>query len=180
MAGASIDSIAAGIVTVGQGRAALGEAARLLSQGYARLADVPRSGAARDSARSLLGQGNAYAKRVYDSLPAAVALQSTRLDPVTQKQVRAALTQADSSLRLVEEVAGQKYWDFAAAMRIVTGAVGGAVGDVAGVAGSAVGSLTGRLLGGLGVVWVVAILIAAALYFAPGKTLGLVRKVAHV
>lgn len=109
MVAATLDGVIAAIATVGQGRAALGEAARLLNQGYGRLGDIPTMGGTRDEARSLLDQGNEYAQRIYRSLSDAPSAQSQQLDLTLRRQVQAALKGAASSLKLVEESAGMKY-----------------------------------------------------------------------
>lgn len=129
---ARVATIAAQISTVGEGRAVLGEAARLLSQGYDRLGDIPAGftdeSSARESARSLLDQANDYAQRIYNSIP-PVNLD-TSLDPTLKNQVAAALQSALRALSTVETVADETYWDFGASLSQVLSGVGSAAGSV--------------------------------------------------
>lgn len=167
-----IATIAAQITNCGEGRAVLGRAAELLSQGYDRLPDVTSSDGsifsfnedgARASAKSLLDQANDYAQRVYGSIPSSNL--DAPLAPALKNQVAAALQSALRALSTVEEVANVDYWDFFGSLTEVLGNVGSAAGSVTAPISSGIFTLLWTAIKGA---WPL-LLVGAVLIYVYGK-----------
>jgi hypothetical protein len=156
MAG-SIDAIAAGIATVGQARAALGEASRLLQQAYEKVSSVPGGSDVRAAVTSLLDSANAYAQKTYAALSSNDDDQGDEIDQQTRLQVAASLHFAERGLADVEDSMGETYWDFPAAIATVLEGVGRGLAAGASAIGKGAGAAAGGLFSGLGIFWTLAL-----------------------
>lgn len=174
MASAALEAIAAGINTVGQARAVLGEAARLLREAFSKIEDVPGGDDVREAVKSLLNSANNYAQKIYGGLSSNADEQADPISQQTRLQVAAALQSAEAGLANVEESLGESYWDFPAAMRIVLSGVGAGLGEVLHTAGAVAGQAGAGLFSGLGIFWTLAIVGVLVVIFVPGA----LRKVA--
>jgi len=163
-----IATMAAQITTCGEGRAVLGRASEILSQGYDRLPDITSSDGsifslnddgARASAKSLLDQANDYAQRVYWAIPSGNL--NAPLDATLKNQVAAALQSALRALSTVETVAAYDYWDFGEALSTVLGTVGSTAGSVTAPVASGILTLIWTAIKGA---WPLLVVVAVLLY----------------
>lgn len=159
---AKLAEVASRIHDVATARACLGKATEILAEAYGQLDELPSSAGLRDSARSYLDSGNAYAQRVYAQLPTDGARQRDELTAKQQLQVAEALRAANNGLDAVMEAAAVDYWDFPAAMLAVVEAVGRAIGSGVALAGQSALVLIWAFVRSS---WWVLLIVLAAVYF---------------
>lgn len=167
---AEIQTVADKITTIGQARLALGIEAEQLRTGYDLLVSIGTnggilhdytpfgtvedvtSGQARDAARDILDQANAYAQGIYATLPKEA--DNWMLDDKWRGRVAAALLTGLTAVNAVQELASELRPNYSeeyfAALSTSIGSVTGAIGNAVASVASGIGLLP--ILGALAVV----------------------------
>lgn len=163
----AVASVASGIQSIGQARAALGVVTQVLQDGYAQLDRLTSLADVRDTARSLLDSNNAYAAKIYATWTDEPDLQDEEISLLKSTQVATCLEQARSNVRLIEDIAAEDIWNF---VQLLQSALREAVG-IAETAGTVLASAIrvplafgAALLAGL---WPIVLLVgfAAVIFF---------------
>lgn len=140
------DSVADSIVTVADGRAALGVTANVFAKAYARTGDLPNGTGVAGSrsvldriigtpdvgseAVGLLDQANGYATRIYGELSAQP--DADLIGDLNRQKVVTCFSQAEKALQLIDQQAKSSLWaDWIEAMKAVVVGVAQGVAYVA-------------------------------------------------